>query len=142
MPDSLRHDPRLRALCLSGALPLARYLELVTDTGFGTVEIRARRLYRILGPKHYGIAERIVLESVEICAIKDPVPADGPCVFSGRTAIYYGDEACFDDGNGHVMTPNQPLSVCDKTATALESLDRSDLYISPSTWFYDGGGCC
>lgn len=142
MPDSLRRDPGLRALCLSGALPLASYLELVTEAGFGTVEIRARRPYRILDPKHYDVATRILLESVEICAVKDPIPADGPCIFSGRTAIYYGDETYFDDGNGHVMTPNQPLFVCDKTANALEFLGRSDLYVSPSTWFYDGGGRC
>lgn len=142
MPDALRRDARLRAWCLSGALPLGRYLELITDAGFGTVEVRARRPYRVLDPMHYDTAERVVLESVEVCAIKDPVPVDGPCIFTGKTAIYYGDEAFLDDGKGHVMTPNHPLSVCDQTAAALASLGRSDLYISSSTWFYDGGGCC
>jgi hypothetical protein len=24
----------------------------------------------------------------------------------------------------------------------LLSLGRDDLHVSPSTWFYDGGGCC
>jgi hypothetical protein len=38
--------------------------------------------------------------------------------------------------------PNQPLAVCDKTATALASLNRNDIFISESTFFYDGGGCC
>lgn len=79
---------------------------------------------------------------VEVCAIKDPMPADGPCVFTGRTAIYFGDRDFFDDGKGHVMQPNQPLPVCDKTASALAALGRNDLFISESTWFYDGGGCC
>lgn len=142
MPESLRNDERLRALCLSGSLSLNEYIKMITDAGFGTVEIRAKRPYRILDPKHYDTPELIYLESVEVCAIKDPMPADGPCVFTGKTAIYYGDEAFLDDGNGHVMMPNQPLAVCDKTAGALRNLGRDDVYISESTYFYDGGGCC
>ena len=113
----------------------------LTDIGFGTIEVRARRPYRVLAPGQYAISELICIESVEICAIKDPVPADGPCIFTGRTAIYFGNQDYFDDGKGHVM-PNQPLAVCDKTARALGELGRDDLFVSGSTWFYDGGGCC
>ena len=142
MPDALKNDARLRALCLSGAMPLQEYIKMITDVGFGTVEIRAKRPYRILDPKHYDTNELIFIESVEICAIKDPMPADGPCVFTGKTAIYYGDEAFFDDKKGHTIVQNQPLAVCDKTAAALSSLHRNDIFISDSTFFYDGGGCC
>jgi SAM-dependent methyltransferase len=142
MPDHLRQDETLRALCLSGSLPLNDYLKLITDTGFGTVEIRARRPYRILSPGQYAVEDLIVIESVEICAIKDPMPSDGPCIFTGKAAIYFGNEEYFDDGKGHVLTPNQPLAVCDKTAAALTGLGRKDIYLSESTWFYDGGGCC
>lgn len=142
MPESLQNDERLRALCLSGALPLTDYIKMITDVGFGTVEIRAKRPYRILDPKHYDTETNIFIESVEVCAIKDPMPEDGPCVFTGKTAIYFGDEEYFDDHKGHVLMPNQPLSVCDKTAGALTSLDREDIFISESTHFYDGGGCC
>ncbi len=142
MPESLQKDERLRALCLSGALPLEEYIKMITEVGFGTVEIRAKRPYRILDPKHYDTDENIFIESVEVCAIKDPMPDDGPCVFTGKTAIYYGNEEYFDDHQGHVLMPNQPLAVCDKTAGALSSLDREDIYISDSTYFYDGGGCC
>ena len=70
------------------------------------------------------------------------MPADGPCVFTGKTAIYYGDEDFFDDKKGHTIVQNQPLAVCDKTAAALSSLHRNDIFISDSTFFYDGGGCC
>ena len=142
MPENLRQDETLRALCLSGSLPLKEYLKMITDAGFGTVEIRARRPYRILDPGHYDLDQELLIESVEICAIKDPMPADGPCIFTGKVAIYTGKDECFDDGKGHAMTYNQPLSVCDKTAADLNSLGRDDLYISESTWFYDGGGCC
>lgn len=142
IPVSLQNDERLRALCLSGALPLQEYLALITSVGFGTVEVRAKRPYRILDPGHYDTPELLYIESVEVCAIKDPMPADGPCIFTGKTAIYFGSEEYFDDENGHVLMPNQPLAVCDKTAANLQALGRSDIFISPSTWFYDGGGCC
>ena len=142
MPVTLQNDEQLRALCLSGALPLNDYIRMITDIGFGTIEIRAKRPYRILDPVHYATDKLIYIESVEVCAIKDPMPADGPCVFTGKTAIYYGSEEIFDDGKGHVLLPNQPMAVCDKTAGNLKDLNRSDIFISPSTWFYDGGGCC
>lgn len=138
----LRADERLRALCLTGSLPLQQYLDLITEVGFGTVEVRARRAYRVLSPQHYATEELIFIESVEVCAIKDPLPADGPCIFTGRTAIYYGQEASFDDHQGHVLLQNQPLAVCDKTAGALARLGRDDVFISPPTFHYDGGGCC
>jgi hypothetical protein len=67
---------------------------------------------------------------------------DGPCVFTGKSAIYYGNEDYFDDKKGHVLLQNQPLAICDKTAAALNKLKRDDIYISESTFHYDGGGCC
>lgn len=142
IPEVLRNDERLRALCLSGALPLSDYLRRLTDIGFGTIEVRARRPYRVLSPRQYATPRTLVIESVEICAIKDPMPVDGPCIFTGRSAIYFGDEEFFDDGKGHVMTPNQPLAVCDKTAKALSALGRDDIFVSEATYHYDGGGCC
>lgn len=142
MPETLKADKHLRALCLSGALPLKDYIKMITDIGFGTIEVRAKRPYRILDPKHYDTPDLIFIESVEVCAIKDPMPEDGPCIFTGKTAIYYGDEEYFDDHKGHVLMRNQPLAVCDKTAGNLAALNRGDIFISGSTWFYDGGGCC
>ena len=142
MPENLKEDAQLRALCLSGSLPLQEYIKMITDVGFGTIEIRAKRPYRILDPVNYETDKMIFIESVEVCAIKDPMPADGPCVFTGKTAIYFGKDEFFDDEKGHVLFPNQPLAICDKTAAALKGLGRNDIYISESTWFYDGGGCC
>jgi SAM-dependent methyltransferase len=142
MSSALRNDDKLRAACLSGAIPLKDYIKAITDVGFGTIEVRAKRAYRVLSPNHYATDELIYIESVEVCAIKDPMPADGPCVFTGRTAIYFGEEELFDDGKGHTLLLNQPLAVCDKTAGQLAELGRSDIYISESTYHYDGGGCC
>jgi len=142
MNDTLREDARLRALCLSGSLPIAEYVKALTDVGFGTIEIRARKPYRILDPKSYPTEELIYIESIEVAAIKDPMPEDGPCIFTGKAAIYYGSENHFDDKKGHILLKNQPIAICDKTAGALASLGRDDIFISESTFHYDGGGCC
>jgi len=142
MNDELRNDERLRALCLSGSLSIANYVKALTDVGFGTIEIRARKPYRILDSKNYPTDELIYIESIEIAAIKDPMPADGPCIFTGRAAIYFGEEAYFDDGLGHTLLKNQPLAICDKTTAALQALGRDDIFFSESTFHYDGGGCC
>ncbi|MBT8262980.1 MAG: arsenosugar biosynthesis arsenite methyltransferase ArsM [Bacteroidia bacterium] len=142
MNETLRNDDRLRALCLSGSLPIKEYVKALTDVGFGTIEIRARKPYRILDPKNYPTDELIYIESIEVAAIKDPMPEDGPCVFTGKAAIYFGAEEYLDDQNGHILLKNQPIAVCDKTANNLANLGREDIFISDSTFHYDGGGCC
>jgi SAM-dependent methyltransferase len=142
MNNELRNDDRLRALCLSGSIPITEYVKMLTDAGFGTIEIRARKPYRVLDPKHYNTDELIYIESIEVAAIKDPMPNDGPCVFTGKAAIYFGDDDFIDDKKGHILLKNQPLAICDKTAKALASLGRNDIFISESTYHYDGGGCC
>ena len=142
LPAHLRNDARLRAMCLSGSITLDQYLAAMVAVGFGTLEVRARRPYRVLDPARYGVDQTILLESVEVAAIKDPIPDDGPCIFTGRTAIYFGPEDAYDDGAGHVLSSDMPLSVCEKTAAKLQRLERNDLLITAPTWFYDGGGCC
>ena len=142
IPERLRSDERLRALCLSGAVSLDVYLRLLTDAGYGTVEVRGRRPYRILDRRRYGIEEDLLLETVELAAFNDPVPPDGPCVFTGRMVFYTGDDACFDDEKGHLVMPDVPLAVCDKTGKWFEGLERDDIFVTPSTYHYGGGGCC
>ena len=50
MNETLREDDRLRALCLSGSIPIAEYVKMLTDAGFGTIEIRARKPYQNFRP--------------------------------------------------------------------------------------------
>ncbi|MEM7436699.1 MAG: arsenosugar biosynthesis arsenite methyltransferase ArsM [Myxococcota bacterium] len=142
IPAALADDPRLRAQCLSGALTLPKYLETIVEAGFGTVEVRSRRPYRVLDCERYDLDAPLMLESIEAVAINDPVPDDGACIFTGRTAIYVGRDEVFDDGKGHVLARDLPLGVCDKTATALTDLGRNDLIVTESTWHYPGDGCC
>ena len=142
MPQRLKDDERLRAQCLSGALPLSAYLDHVVRAGFGTIEIRSRRPYRVLVRRRFGVDEDMLLESIEIVAAKTPVPPDGACVFAGETVIYVGEEEVFDDGRGHVVQHDVPLAVCRKTAGNLRRLGRPDLIVTEPTWHYAGGGCC
>lgn len=142
MPEHLSRNSQLRAECLSGAIMYAEYIQALVDAGFGTIEVRGRRPYRVLDKARYHLVDHLLLETVEVVAIKDPTPADGPCVFTGRTAIYVGKEHSFDDGKGHVLTRDMPLGVCDKTARALARLERDDLVLTEPTWHYTGDGCC
>lgn len=142
MPAHLANDDRLRAECLSGALPLERYLQALVDAGFGTIEVRAKRPYRVLDRERYALDDNLLLESVEVAAIKDPVPEDGPCIFTGKTAIYVGEAPLYDDGKGHMLQRDLPLGVCDKTAENLRALQRKDIVVTDSTWHYAGDGCC
>jgi len=142
IPEHLRQDERLRAMCLSGALSYQDYLDRIIDVGFGTIEIRARRPYRILDKGRYGTSEDILLESIELVAYKNPMPADGACIFAGQTAIYFGAEESFDDGLGHSIQRDVPLAICQKTAGNLRALNRKDLLVTEPTYHYTGGGCC
>ncbi|MEQ9495708.1 MAG: arsenosugar biosynthesis arsenite methyltransferase ArsM [Deltaproteobacteria bacterium] len=142
MPAHLAADDRLRAECISGAVTLDEYLATMVKAGFGTIELRSKVPYRLLDKERYGLDAHLLLESIEVCAIKDPVPEDGACIFTGRTATYFGKDEAFDDGKGHVLVRDMPLNVCDKTAGALEALGRGDLFVTGSTYFYGGGGCC
>ncbi len=96
----------------------------------------------MLGERRYRLDEDLLLESVEVVAFNDPIPDDGPCIFTGKYAIYAGADDAFDDGKGHVLVRDLPLGVCDKTAKALAALGREDLTITASTWHYAGDGCC
>ena len=99
-------------------------------------------LLPVLDRERYGLDHDIFLESVEIAAIADPIPADGACIFTGRTAVYVGPQETFDDGAGHVLPRDMPMPVCDKTAAKLSALERPDIVVTESTFHYRGGGCC
>jgi ubiquinone/menaquinone biosynthesis C-methylase UbiE len=142
IPDHLQQNEHLRALCLSGALTYPEYTQLIINAGFGQVEIRARRPYRLLDKHSYQLQENILLESLDSVAFKVEIPPDGACIFTGKTAIYAGKEEFFDDQSGHILQRGIPAAVCDKTAEKLAVINAEEIIITDSTWYYDGGGCC
>lgn len=140
IPSHLQQDDRLRAMCLSGALTYAEYIQRIVGAGFGQVEIRARRPYRLLDCQSYDLETPLLLESLDSVSFQVAIPADGPCIFTGKTAIYAGAESAFDDQAGHVLQRGMPAAVCDKTAAKLGTFP--EILTTDSTWHYDGGGCC
>ena len=142
IPTHLQQDERLRAMCLSGALTYQEYTQRIVDAGFGQVEIRARRPYRLLDCHTYNLEENLLLESLDSVSFKVPIPPDGACIFTGKTAIYTGLEPIFDDSAGHILQRGVPAAVCDKTAAKLAASQPKEILITDSTWYYNGGGCC
>ncbi|AFZ14091.1 Methyltransferase type 11 [Crinalium epipsammum PCC 9333] len=142
IPQHLRQDDRLRAMCLSGALTYQEYTQHLVDTGFGQIEVRARRPYRLLDCQTYNLSEPLLLESLDSVSFKVPIPEDGACIFTGKTAIYSGSQEIFDDSAGHILQKGVPAAVCDKTAAKLGSRLPEEVLITDSTWHYTGGGCC
>jgi SAM-dependent methyltransferase len=142
IPENLQQDERLRAMCLSGALTYEEYINFLVETGFGNIEIRARRPYRLLDTQTYDLSEDLQLDSLDSVAFKVPIPGDGACIFTGKTAIYRGSEATWSDGEGHTFERGVPLSVCDKTARQLADQFPEDIVVTESTWHYQGDGCC
>ena len=142
IPSHLQADERLRAMCLSGAMTYTEYTQHLVDAGFGQVEIRARRPYRLLDTQTFQLDTPLLLESLDSVSFKVPIPENGACIFTGKTAIYNGQEEIFDDRAGHSLIRGNPIAVCDKTALNLATKFPNEVIITDSTWHYNGGGCC
>jgi hypothetical protein len=142
IPINLQSDERLRAMCLSGALTYDQYIHYLIEVGFGQIEVRARRPYRLLDTHSFELESPLMLESLDSVSFKVPIPSDGACVFTGKTAVYSGSESSLDDHAGHVLQRGNPLSVCDKTAAILADKFPQEVIVTDSTWYYNGGGCC
>ncbi|MFN4261211.1 MAG: arsenosugar biosynthesis arsenite methyltransferase ArsM [Gemmataceae bacterium] len=142
LPPDLTSDEQLRARCLSGCQTLPDYLGLLTQAGFGKVEVRARFPYRYLHPAdHPALSEGILLESVEVAAYKVPDTAAGPAIFTGRTATYIGAETSWRDPHtGFVFRRGIPMSISDAAATRLSA--TPEFLVTAPTFAVKGGGCC
>jgi ubiquinone/menaquinone biosynthesis C-methylase UbiE len=142
IPEHLQADQRLRAMCISGAITYENYTQHLVDAGFGQVEIRARRPYRLLDTYSFKLDQSLLLESLDSVSYKVAIAADGACIFTGKTAIYHGKAESLDDRAGHMLVRGNPIAVCDKTAAKLGSQFPTEIIITDSTWHYNGGGCC
>jgi ubiquinone/menaquinone biosynthesis C-methylase UbiE len=141
LPESFAANERLRARCLSGCLTYDAYVGAMTAVGFGRVEVRGRFPYRYLHPREYpDLTAPVMLESIEAAAFKVPDGADGPEVFTGRTATYGGTEESWRDEHGNTLRRGMPVAVSDAAAARLAR--RADVVLTSSTWHHKGGGCC
>jgi ubiquinone/menaquinone biosynthesis C-methylase UbiE len=142
IPPHLQADERLRAMCLSGAMTYNEYIQNLIAVGFGQVEIRARRPYRLLDRHSFSLDAPLLLESLDTVSFKIAIAPDGACVFTGKTAVYGGAEQTFSDRAGHTLSRGIPLAVCDKTAAKFTLEFPQEIMVTESTWHYVGGGCC
>ncbi|TWH45430.1 arsenosugar biosynthesis arsenite methyltransferase ArsM [Sporomusa sp. KB1] len=143
IPEQLRKDERLRAMCLSGVSTYQEYLNKIVSAGFGTIEIQARRPFRVLDKDRYGLSENILLESIDLVAYKNPALASGARIFAGETLIYFGKERLRDE-DGRIIPRDIPHPVCQKTADYFRKLNRCDVVVTAPTYHYNGinNGCC
>ena len=88
IPEHLRRDERLRAMCLSGALCYDEYLAEIAEAGFNHIEVRARKPYRTLCREMYGLDSDLVLDALDTVSHKGAVSNGEVEIFTGRRAIY------------------------------------------------------
>lgn len=136
LPSCLCQNDALRARCIAGALTLEAYLEKIGGAGFGRIEIRSVKPYRVLEKDRYSLAQDIVLQAVELAAYKTPVPPDGASVFRGETLLYFGTKELLDSGEGHVLWRNIPLPVSQKTADEFRKNPREGVTVTEPTFHY------
>ena len=138
MPEHLKEDDHLRAMCITGAISLSEYITLIKETGFSTIAIRGRWPYRVIDPHHYDVEQAVFIESVEICAQKGAEEQNeaNVQVYTGRKAVYYGPDNSFDIEDVPLLPYNKPVAVSDQEAIKLEALDNENIHVSPSTFFF------
>jgi hypothetical protein len=65
----------------SGSIQNCEYIS-INRVGFGTIRNKRSTTLSHLDPtKNYPTDEIIFIRNIRFCAIKVPIPADGPCVF-------------------------------------------------------------
>ena len=150
IPQALRDDHTLRARCVSGCQTYADYIAELHASGFQQLVVRARRPYRLLTPAEFpeldprkGGGGELMLESLEVLAIKTPRVEPQPDVYTGRCATFLGDAA----GKGihyrdekFPFPAGQPMQVSDRVADELGR--RPDFRVTASTFHARGPGCC
>lgn len=132
IPEHLRRDDRLRAMCLSGALRYEEYTAAVAAAGFGRIEVRSRKPYRVLDSASYGLDSDLALDALDTVSVKTAA-MDGCEIYSGRRAIYTGPQAqlCLE---GLTLHRHRPAAISDRMAERLEQQLTGAVLLTPPTW--------
>lgn len=146
IPAALREDATLRARCVSGCRLYEECLAELHRAGFQQLVVRVRRPYRLLTSREFpalseqaGGGGELLLESVEVLALKTPSRSGEPDVHTGRCAIYAG-RGVFHLDDGFSFPSGTPVQVSDRVAERLAR--RPDFRVTPPTWHARGPGCC
>lgn len=135
IPEHLRRDDRLRAMCLAGALRFEAYVAEIAAAGFGVVEVRSRKPYRVLERDAYGLDADLALDALDTVSRKvaPARPGDDAEVYTGRRAIYVGALDRLAVG-GIELVRHQPRTVSDRLAQRLVARAERDVLLTPPTW--------
>jgi SAM-dependent methyltransferase len=139
LPEALRMDDTLRARCISGCQHYEGYIAILESAGFGQIIVRSRVPYRLLTRHTFPeVMMPILLESLEVLAVKTRSPSGHAQVFTGRCAIYLGKDTSIRDG--FAFAAGTPVPVSDDTATALA--EDPDFLVTEPTYHARSAGCC
>jgi len=140
IPAHLQRDDRLRAICLSGAQRFEAYVAEIAAAGFGVIEIRSRKPYRVLERAEYGLEADLKLDALDSVSRKvAPLAGSGEVdVYTGRRAVYVGslDRLSLE---GIELIRHQPQPVSDRAAQRLQARAERDVLLTPSTWRHAPG---
>jgi SAM-dependent methyltransferase len=143
IPEALRANDTLRARCISGCQTYDDYLAALHRGGFQQIVVRARRPYRLLTPAGFpelaSSGGELLLESLEVLAVKLPARAARPDVYSGRCATFVGPGIHYRDEKFPFQS-GMPMQVSDRVADELGR--RPDFRVSAPTFHARGPGCC
>ena len=136
IPAHLRRDNRLRAICLSGAQRFEAYVAEIAAAGFGVIEVRSRKPYRVLERAEYGLEADLKLDALDTVSRKvaSLAGSGGDAeIYTGRRAVYVGRlERLSMEGNEFVR--HQPRPVSDRLAHRLRARAERDVLLTPPTW--------
>ncbi|MBK7939421.1 MAG: hypothetical protein IPJ82_21095 [Lewinellaceae bacterium] len=112
MLENLRDDERLRALCFPRPCQLQEYIKMITDTGFGTAEIRAKRALTGAGSRTTRQPELIFAKEWKSAPSKTPCSPTARVYLPAKRRFILNLTTISDDPKGQVLNQNQPLAVC------------------------------
>jgi ubiquinone/menaquinone biosynthesis C-methylase UbiE len=140
LPRALTENRTLRARCIAGCISYERYLKALHGAGFQQLVVRARRPYRLLLPSEFAeLSQPILLESLEVLALKTEAHKSEPDVYCGRHAIYLGSGS-YEHAGLFTFHRGVPVPVADGLASALSQ--RADFTVTAPTFAARGVGCC
>jgi SAM-dependent methyltransferase len=143
LPRALRENHTLRARCISGCQTYDDYVATLHAGGFQQIVVRARRPYRLLTPAEFpelaADGGELLLESLEVLAIKTTKREARPDVHTGRCATFVGRGTHYRDDK-FPFPSGSPIPVSDRVAEELAR--RPDFRVSAPTFHARGPGCC
>lgn len=116
-PEHLKKDEDLWSGCISGALQEHEFFALLEEVGFYGITLEKRET------DPWQVVDGIEYRSVTVLAWKGK---EGPCWDKNEAVIYKGPFSSVADDDGHTYSRGQPVAVCEKTYTILNSEPYAD----------------